>query len=80
MYNYSRLYQVWMAYEKGVIENHYKSLPDITTINFGLLSSEVSTIVLGSIINNINTYKYLGRMDFDSQLFICLSNSCPRIC
>lgn len=54
MYNYSRLYQVWKAYEKGVIKNHYKSLPDIDTINFGLLTSEVSTVVLSSVINNMH--------------------------
>lgn len=54
MYNYSRLYQVWTAYEKGVIKNHYKSLPDIDSINFGLLTSEVSIAVLSSVINNVH--------------------------
>lgn len=42
MYNYSRLSQIWIAYEKGISENYYKSLPDIEAINFGLLTSEVS--------------------------------------
>jgi len=42
MYNYSRLCQVWKAYEKGVIENHYESLPDIGAVNFELLTSKVS--------------------------------------
>jgi len=42
MYNYSRLCQVWEAYEKGVIENFYESLPDICSVNFGLLTSNVS--------------------------------------
>lgn len=42
MYNYSRLCQIWIAYEKRISENYYKSLPDIEAINFGLLTSEVS--------------------------------------
>jgi len=42
MYNYSRLCQVWKAYENGVIENYYESLPDICSVNFGLLTSNVS--------------------------------------
>jgi len=44
MYNYSRLCQVWKAYEKGVIENYYESLPDIGAVNFGLLTSKVSDV------------------------------------
>lgn len=46
MYNYSRLCQIWNTYEKFVSENYYESLPDINTINFELLSSEVSRIVV----------------------------------
>lgn len=46
MYNYSRLCQVWTAFEKGVSENYYESLPDPNTINFKLLSSEVRTVIL----------------------------------
>lgn len=45
MYNYSRLYQVWAAYEKS-LENGYKSLPLVDDINFGLLTSEVSTAII----------------------------------
>lgn len=42
MYNYSRLCQIWAAYEKGVNENFYETIPtDMDTINFGLLTSEV---------------------------------------
>lgn len=44
MYNYSRLYQIWTAYEKGVAKNYYKSLPDIEAIDFGLLTSDVNKI------------------------------------
>lgn len=40
MYNYSRLCQIWTAYEKGVANNCYKPLPDINAVNFGLLTSE----------------------------------------
>lgn len=46
MYNYSRLCQVWASYEKRVVKNYYKSLPDVDSINFGLLASEVSLIIL----------------------------------
>jgi len=46
MYNYSRLCQVWKAYEKGVIENYYEPLPDIGSVNFGLLTSKVSYVIL----------------------------------
>jgi len=45
MYNYSRLCQIWKAYEKGVIENYYEPLPDIGSINFGLLTSKVSYVI-----------------------------------
>lgn len=48
MYNYSRLCQIWIAYEKGVSENYYKSLPDVDSINFGLLTSEVNLVVLAN--------------------------------
>lgn len=47
MYNYSRLYQVWAAYEKRVAENYYKSLPDVNNVNFGLLICKVSEVLLG---------------------------------
>ncbi|KAL5240793.1 hypothetical protein ACI65C_008203 [Semiaphis heraclei] len=53
MYNYSRLCQVWKAYEKGVIENYYESLPDIGAINFGLLTSKEEWIL---ILNHISMY------------------------
>lgn len=46
MYNYSRLCQVWKAYEKGVIENYYEPLPDIGSINFGLLTSKEEWILI----------------------------------
>jgi len=43
MYNYSRLCQIWAAYEKGVIENFYETITaDIDAVNFGLLTSEVN--------------------------------------
>lgn len=48
MYNYSRLCQIWKAYEKGIIENYYKPLPDVDSINFGLLSSEVNLVILAN--------------------------------
>ncbi|VVC32133.1 Aminoacyl-tRNA synthetase, class Ia, anticodon-binding,DALR anticodon binding [Cinara cedri] len=53
MYNYSRLYQVWTAYEKGVIENRYASLPNFDSINFGLLNSEEEWIL---ILNHLSAY------------------------
>lgn len=66
MYNYSRLYQVWTAYEKS-LENGYKSLPLVDDINFGLLTSEVSTaIILCYCITLIFFLYNLGRMEFDS--------------
>ncbi|CAI6366367.1 unnamed protein product [Macrosiphum euphorbiae] len=46
MYNYSRLCQVWKAYEKGVIENYYEPLPDIGSVNFGLLTSKEEWILI----------------------------------
>lgn len=54
MYNYSRLCQVWTAYEKGIAKNIYTTLPDIDTINFALLNSEVSEFI-GFEIFNCNT-------------------------
>ena len=44
MYNYSRLCQVWKSYEKSVVANYYESLPDIDAVNFGLLTSKVSSV------------------------------------
>jgi len=41
MYNYSRLCQIWAAYEKSIVENYYSCLPDIGAIDFGLLTSKV---------------------------------------
>lgn len=54
MYNYSRLCQVWTAFEKGVSENYYKSLPDTNTIHFELLTNEVSSIILRCKFITIN--------------------------
>ncbi|XP_060837255.1 DALR anticodon-binding domain-containing protein 3 [Rhopalosiphum padi] len=53
MYNYSRLCQVWEAYEKGVIENFYESLPDICSVNFGLLTSNEEWLL---ILNHLSMY------------------------
>jgi len=38
-----------MAYEKGVADKRYKSLSDMDDINFGLLTSEVSQIILKNL-------------------------------
>ncbi|XP_026813268.1 DALR anticodon-binding domain-containing protein 3 [Rhopalosiphum maidis] len=53
MYNYSRLCQIWEAYEKGVIENFYESLPDICSVNFGLLTSNEEWLL---ILNHLSMY------------------------
>lgn len=55
MYNYSRLCQIWTAYEKGVVKNIYTTLPDTDTINFALLNSEVSSLALefSTVINKL---------------------------
>lgn len=72
MYNYSRLCQVWTAFEKGVSENYYEPLPDINTIQFQLLSNEVSSAVLKSEFVNINCIYLLFRKNGFWFLTVCL--------
>ncbi|XP_025197575.1 DALR anticodon-binding domain-containing protein 3-like [Melanaphis sacchari] len=53
MYNYSRLCQIWKAYQQDVIGNYHDYLPDIDSVNFGLLTSNEEWIL---IFNYLSMY------------------------
>ncbi|XP_050420758.1 DALR anticodon-binding domain-containing protein 3 [Adelges cooleyi] len=58
MYNYSRLCQIWTAYEKGVADEYYDSLAAPSTIDFGVLRSNEEWFL---IHNFLGTYPQVVR-------------------